>query len=80
MGFMDKPRTDLEDQEHDSKMGHAIMRGATLGVPIVLILLTLGVWLMTDNDLADSFATAILPGTLLGTFGGGFAGMASAMD
>lgn len=61
-------------------MGHAIMRGMMIGVPVVLVLLTIGIWLMTDNDLGDSLATALLPGTLLGTFGGGFAGMATTMD
>jgi len=38
------------------------------------------VWLITDNDIFDSIATAILPGILLGTFGGGFAGMAMTME
>ena len=31
--------------------------------------------LITDLDLVDSLVTALLPGTLLGAFGGGFAGM-----
>lgn len=72
--------TDLDDQQHDARMGHAIVRGMIIGLPVVLMLLTLGVWVMTDNDLGDSFATALLPGTMLGVFGGGFAGMATTME
>lgn len=60
-------------------MGKAIMRGIIIGLPVAIIGLTAAVWAITDNDLADSFATAILPGVLLGAFGGGFAGMASTM-
>jgi hypothetical protein len=60
-------------------MGSAIVKGIMIGLPVVVIGLTLAVWAITDNDLADSFATAILPGILLGAFGGGFAGMASTM-
>lgn len=63
-----------------ARMGHAIVRGILIGVPVVLLGLTLGIYLITDNDLFDSFATAILPGILLGTFGGGFAGMAMTME
>ena len=72
--------TDLDEQQHDARMGRAISRGIAIGIPLVIVLLALGIWLMTNNDLGDSFATALLPGTLLGAFGGGFAGMASTMD
>ena len=61
-------------------MGRAIVRGILIGIPVVLIGITLMVWLITDNDIFDSIATAILPGILLGTFGGGFAGMAMTME
>lgn len=61
-------------------MGKAIVRGVTIGFPACVIGLTLAVWLITDLDLADSFATAILPGILLGGFAGGFAGVAATMD
>jgi hypothetical protein len=71
--------TDLDEQQRD-KMGQSITRGILVGVPAVLILLTIGIWLMTDNDLGDALATALLPGTLLGSFAGGFAGMAVSMD
>jgi hypothetical protein len=60
-------------------MGAAIIKGILIGLPVVVAGLTVAVWLITDNDLADSFATAILPGVLLGAFGGGFAGMAATM-
>ena len=65
---------------HAARMGKAIGRGVIIGLPVVLIGLTIAVWLITDLDLGDSFATAVLPGVLLGGFAGGFAGVASTMD
>jgi uncharacterized membrane protein (DUF485 family) len=63
-----------------ARMGRAIVRGILIGVPVVLIGLTIVVYLITENDLFDSLATAILPGILLGAFSGGFAGMAMTME
>jgi hypothetical protein len=77
---MESTHDNDQEIEHDAKLGRAIVRGVLIGLPVVLISLTLGIWLITDNDLGDSIATALLPGILLGVFGGGFAGMASAMD
>jgi ABC-type Mn2+/Zn2+ transport system permease subunit len=68
------------DRDHDAAFGKAVLRGAAIGLPVAVIGLTLVVWLITDNDLGDSFATAILPGVLLGVFGGGFVGVAANMD
>ncbi|HEX7100484.1 MAG TPA: hypothetical protein VF377_14740 [Acidimicrobiia bacterium] len=68
------------EPDYDSRFGKAIVKGILIGVPVMLIGLTLGIWIITNNDLADSFATAFLPGVLLGVFGGGFAGMATAME
>jgi uncharacterized membrane protein YbhN (UPF0104 family) len=72
----------MEEREAspDGRMGRAIVRGILIGIPVVLVGITLIVWLITDNDIFDSIATAILPGILLGTFGGGFAGMAMTME
>ncbi|HUF96443.1 MAG TPA: hypothetical protein VMO52_10215 [Acidimicrobiia bacterium] len=72
----------MEEREAspDGRMGRAIVRGILIGIPVVLVGITLTVWLITDNDIFDSIATAILPGILLGTFGGGFAGMAMTME
>lgn len=61
-------------------MGKAIVRGILIGLPLTFVALTLGVFLITNNDIFDSMATAILPSILLGTFGGGFAGMALTME
>lgn len=61
-------------------MGKAILRGIVIGLPVGIIGLTLVVFAITNNDLLNSFATAILPGVLLGVFGGGFAGMAMTME
>lgn len=74
------PSHDTSDPiDQDLAFGRSILRGIMIGIPVVLIGLTLGIWMITNNDLADSFATAVLPGILLGAFGGGFAGMAMAM-
>ena len=68
------------DTTQDSRMGRAVVRGIAVGFPVCLIGLTIAVWLITDLDLVDSFATALLPGILLGGFAGGFAGVAATMD
>jgi hypothetical protein len=69
--------------EHESTdtdpMGHAIIRGIMIGVPVTLVALSVGIWLITDQDIFVSMLTALLPGILLGSFGGGFAGMAMTM-
>ena len=61
-------------------MGAAIVKGVIIGLPVAIVGLTFGVMAITDLDVFDSFATAVLPGILLGTFGGGFAGMAATMQ
>ena len=61
-------------------MGKAIVRGVKIGLPTAIVGLTFVVWLITDLDFGDSFATALLPGVLLGGFSGGFAGMAMTME
>jgi len=72
----------IEDTEITpaARMGKAIVRGVKIGFPTAIIGLTLTIWLFTDLDLGDSFATALLPGVLLGGFAGGFAGMAMTME
>ena len=67
------------DDTQDARLGKAIVKGVTYGFPICLVGLTLAVWLITDLDLVDSFATALLPGILLGGFAGGFVGVARTM-
>jgi ABC-type Mn2+/Zn2+ transport system permease subunit len=67
------------DEHEDLRMAKAVGRGVVLGLPIALIGLTLVVKLITGQDMADSFATSVLPGTLLGVFFGGFVGMVKNM-
>lgn len=71
----------MEHTENDQPdpMGPAIIRGILIGLPVALIGLTLGIWLITDLDIFEALTTALLPGILLGAFGGGFAGMAITM-
>lgn len=71
---------EVSDSNGDGRMGKAIIRGVLIGLPLTFIGLTLGIFLITNNDIFDSMATAILPSILLGTFGGGFAGMALTME
>jgi hypothetical protein len=68
------------DESSDSVMGRAVLRGVAIGLPTAIVALTFVVWAITDLDLGDSFATALLPGVLLGGFAGGFAGVAMSMD
>lgn len=68
------------DQHEDVRMGKAVAKGVGLGLPIALVALTLVVKLITGQDLPDSFATSVIPGTLLGVFFGGFVGMVKTMD
>lgn len=72
--------TEEADATRDRRMGRAIVRGIAIGFPVCLLGLTLAIWLITDQDIFDSFATALLPGVLLGGFAGGFAGVAATMD
>ncbi|MDP9493600.1 MAG: hypothetical protein M3P87_00025 [Actinomycetota bacterium] len=69
--------------QHESTSGNAsrsIVRAVAIGVPVGVVGLTFAVWLITDLDLFDCFATAIMPGVLLGAFAGGFVGTATGMD
>lgn len=68
------------DSTQGVRMARAVAKGAAIGFPVCLVGLTIAVWLITDLDFVDSFATALLPGILLGGFAGGFAGVATTMD
>lgn len=68
------------EEGSDTRMGKAVIRGVTVGIPAAIVFLTFAVWLITDQDLGNSFATALLPGVLLGGFAGGFAGVALTME
>jgi hypothetical protein len=78
MGTMAEHTADNEISH--ARMARMIVRGVTIGVPLAIVGLTFAIWLITDLDLGDSFATALLPGVLTGGFAGGFAGMAMTMD
>jgi len=70
-------------EEHESNSGNtskSIARAVAIGLPVGIVGLTLAVWLITDLDIYDSFATAIMPGVLLGAFSGGFVGMTMSME
>jgi hypothetical protein len=69
-----------EKEISQARMARMIVRGVVIGVPLAIVGLTFAVWLITDLDFGNSFATALLPGVLTGGFAGGFAGMAMTMD
>lgn len=69
-----------DESSSDARMGIAVLRGVTIGIPVAIVGLTVAVWLITRMDLADSFATAFLPGVLLGGFAGGFVGLTRSME
>jgi hypothetical protein len=70
----------VEEQSAEAALGHAVAKGVVIGLPVALIGLTLALFIFTDRNFVDSIVTALLPGVLLGAFGGGFAGMAATMD
>ena len=58
----------------------AVAKGALAGIPVMLVFLSIAVWLITDQSAVDSIVIALLPGVLLGVFGGGFLGVLRGMD
>lgn len=64
-----------DDAGSDLAFGMAILKGSVVGLPLMLVFMTVAVWLVTGQDWQTSIVTAILPGVLLGVFGGGFVGM-----
>ncbi|HLF42366.1 MAG TPA: hypothetical protein VJA46_02420 [Acidimicrobiia bacterium] len=69
----------MAEHEPTGQTGKNITRGVAIGLPVGIVGLTLAVRLITGLDIYDSFATAIMPGVLLGAFGGGFVGMTVSM-
>lgn len=69
-----------EDENIDLAFGKAVVRGALVGLPLMVVFLSAAVWLITEQSLATSITTGLLPGVLLGVFGGGFVGVLRAMD
>jgi len=63
-----------------ARMAKAVFVGAVIGIPASIAVIMVAVMMIADLDLADAFATAVLPGVLFGAFAGGFAGVAVVMD
>jgi len=68
------------DAGSDLAFGMAIMKGSIVGLPLMIVFMTVAVWMTTGQSWQTSIATALLPGVLFGVFGGGFIGMIRAMD
>ena len=58
----------------EARMGKMLVRSIVATTPIAFVVITFGVWLGTDLSLGASAVAAILPGVLVGVFGGGFIG------
>lgn len=59
----------------EARMGKMLVRSVVATTPIAIVIIMVAVWLGTDRSLGASFGSAILPGVLVGVFGGGFIGM-----
>lgn len=70
---------DHDGENIDLAFGKAVMKGALIGLPSMVVFIILAVWWVTDQSLETSVATGLLPGVLFGVFGGGFIGMLGAM-
>lgn len=66
-----------EEENIDLVFGKAIVKGALIGLPLMLVFVSVSVLLMTEESVATSLTTGLLPGVLLGVFGGGFLGSLS---
>ncbi len=64
----------------DLAFGKAVIKGALIGLPLMVVFVCAAVWWMTDQSIMTSIVTGLLPGILFGTFGGGFIGVLRAMD
>ena len=71
--------SDHEEENMDLVFGKAVARGAMMGLPVMLVFISVAVYLITDQTIADSITTSLLSGILLGVFSGGFLGAISAM-
>ena len=67
------------EENIDLTFGKAVAKGALIGLPIMLVVMTGGVFLITDQTLSTSISTGLLGGTLMGVFGGGFVGVLNSM-
>lgn len=68
------------DAGSDLAFGMAILKGSIVGLPLMIVFMTVAVWMTTGQSWQTSIATALLPGVLFGVFGGGFLGMLRATD
>ena len=59
----------------EARMGKLLVRSMIATTPVAIIVIALAVWWGTDQGLGASIVSAILPGVLVGVFGGGFIGM-----
>ena len=67
------------EENIDLVFGKAVIKGALIGWPIMLVFITVSVYFITDQSVSVSITTSLLSGTLMGVFGGGFLGALSAM-
>lgn len=69
----------VEEVDIDLAFGKAVARGALIGLPVMLVFISVSVWLITDKPIGESITASLLAGILMGVFGGGFIGVLTAM-
>ena len=63
-----------------ARFGHLVTVGILIGIPLFVIVTTIGVYVGSSQSMGSAFLTAVWPGVLMGVFGGGFVGTAMAMN
>ncbi|MDE0169322.1 MAG: hypothetical protein OXS29_07370 [bacterium] len=71
---------DHDGENIDLTFGTAVLKGALVGLPLMVVFVSAAVWLVTGQSLETSIVAGLLPGVLFGVFGGGFIGMIRAME
>ena len=59
----------------EARLGKVLVRSVLIATPIAIAFLIGTMLLTTDESFWAAFGSAILPGVLVGVFGGGFVGM-----
>ena len=68
------------DGDQGSRMMHSVLRGIMIGTPVGLLIMIAMVFIGGDATLHEALVAGVWPGLLAGSFFGGFAGLAAAMD
>lgn len=68
------------DVNEDLIFARTIGKAVVMALPLSLVAITAGVWFATSQPFGTVVAASLLPGLLMGVFGGGFAGTVIALN